>query len=382
MALDYYRPNLSGLSLCAEYLAQGLVSRGHSVTVLTHRHRPDLPLEEQHGGVRVIRAPVLAKIGKALLSPALAAAAWHEIPTADVVHLHAPMVSAIPLAVLARHRHVPLLVTYYCDLKAPPRILPRLVEIVARASQNFALDRADQIVTLTADYAAQTPALAQRAERVKAILPPIREPPQSRRSKSEAQARFGIYGNPVILFIGRFAEEKGLPHLLSALPAIRKRLSDVVLVLAGEKDNVPGETVGQRLAPLLSDPHCGITATGVVSTEEIADLFTLADVLVLPSTNSTEAFGLVQVEAMLHGVPVVASDLPGVRQPVRMTGMGEIAPVGDPAGLARQILRVLEEPERYRRPREEIRRIFSLDRTVAEYEDVYRAACAGKAQGL
>jgi glycosyltransferase involved in cell wall biosynthesis len=54
--------------------------------------------------------------------------------------------------------------------------------------------------------------------------------------------------------------------------------------------------------------------------------------------------------------------------------MGEIAPVGDAAGLARQILRVLESPDSYRRPKEEIRSKFSLDRTISEYEDVYRGA--------
>ena len=53
MALDYYRPNVSGLSLYAERLAHGLEERGHAVTVLTHRHRPDLPLEEREGGVRI-----------------------------------------------------------------------------------------------------------------------------------------------------------------------------------------------------------------------------------------------------------------------------------------------------------------------------------------
>ena len=67
MALDYYRPNVSGLSLYAESLARGLAARGHSITILTHRHRADLPREERDGGVRVLRAPVLA-------SKALAAA--------------------------------------------------------------------------------------------------------------------------------------------------------------------------------------------------------------------------------------------------------------------------------------------------------------------
>jgi glycosyltransferase involved in cell wall biosynthesis len=117
-----------------------------------------------------------------------------------------------------------------------------------------------------------------------------------------------------------------------------------------------------------------VVATGSVPPERIGDLFRIADLLVLPSINSTESFGLVQVEAMLEGVPVVASDLPGVRQPVRMTGMGEIAPIADAAGLARQIVRVLESPASYRRPREEIRSRFDMERTISEYEAVYREA--------
>src|SRR6185295_9463262 len=125
-----------------------------------------------------------------------------------------------------------------------------------------------------------------------------------------------ISGAPVLLFVGRFAAEKGLPHLLDALPAIRRRFPEATLVLAGEKERVPGEDVGARLAPLLSDPASGVVATGSLPAEHLADLFSAADVLVLPSTNSTESFGMVQVEAMLTGVPVVASDLPGVRQPV------------------------------------------------------------------
>ena len=113
--------------------------------------------------------------------------------------------------------------------------------------------------------------------------------------------------------------------------------------------------------------------------EEIGDLFEIADVLVLPSINATESFGLVQVEAMLRGVPAVASDLPGVRQPVRLTGMGEIAPIGDAEGLARAILQVLENPSRYRRSREEVRALFSADDTLAFYEATYAAARRGGA---
>lgn len=373
MALDYYRPNVSGLSLYVERLAAGLAARGHEVTVLTHQHQRDLPESEADGAVRVLRAPVLGRIGKALVSPALLARARRELARSDVLHLHAPLVPAVPLSLLAGERGVPTLVTYHCDLRLPPGVWNRAIEAIARASQNFALDRAARVITYTEDYARHTEALSERPESVRWILPPVPDPPTPGASADRARERYGIVGSPVILFLGRFAEEKGLPHLLTAFAEVRRRFPRAALVLAGEKDAVPGEAVGERLGPLLADSSSGIVATGLVPPEAVPELFSFTDVLVLPSTNSTESFGLVQVEAMLCGVPVVASDLPGVRQPVSLTGMGEIARVGDAADLARQLVRVLESPDVYRRDRATVRETFSLERTISDYELAYRA---------
>ncbi len=374
MALDYYRPYVSGLSMYVERLGRALTDRGHAITVLTHRHRADLPAEEEVQGLRIVRARVLARLGKALVSPALLMAAGRELKRADVLHLHVPLASAAPLAALAAASAVPVVVTYHCDLHTPPGVFQSLVESVARASQNFALDRASKVVTYTEDYARHTESLAERPERVTWILPPVPDPIPSALRPADAKRHFGVRGSPVLLFLGRFAEEKGLPVLLSAFEAVRKKYPEAALVLAGEKDAVPGETVGARLSPLLADPGSGLTATGLVPPDRVAELFSFADVLVLPSINSTESFGLCQVEAMLCGVPSVASNLPGVRQAVRMTGMGEIARVGNAGDLAGKILQVLASPERYRRPHADVRRAFSMDRTSSEYEGVYTAA--------
>ena len=216
--------------------------------------------------------------------------------------------------------------------------------MLARASQNFALERADRVVTYTEDYARNTQPLADRIEKVSWVLPPVPDPPRTGRSAAEVRARYGIRGRPVILFLGRFAEEKGLPVLLTAFAKVRRRLPEAVLLLAGARE-VAGETVWERVAPLVADPASGVLAPGIVPPAEIADLFAVSDVLALPSINATESFGMVQVEAMLSGVPVVASDLPGVRQPARLTGMGEIARIGDADDLARRLLEVLESPE-------------------------------------
>jgi glycosyltransferase involved in cell wall biosynthesis len=373
MAIDYYRPNVSGLTLYVEHLSEGLARRGHEVRVLTHRHLPELPARSVENGVTIVRAPVALQVGKALVAPAIVPLALSELARTDVLHLHAPAASAIPLAFLAGSLRVPIVITFHCDLQPPPSRGQGLIKVLARASQDFALDRAARVITYTEDYARHTPPLADRLEKVGWILPPVEDPPKTGRSVDEARVRYGIRGGPVLLFLGRFAEEKGLPLLLTAFSEIRRRHPSAVLLLAGAR-HVAGETVWERVEPLVRDPDSGVLAPGIVPPAEIADLFAVSDVLVLPSINSTESFGLVQVEAMLSGVPVVASNLPGVRQPARMTGMGEIAPIGDASGLAQAILRVLDAPEKYRRPAAEIRATFPFEGTLDGYEAVYRSA--------
>ncbi|MBL8047037.1 MAG: glycosyltransferase, partial [Anaerolineales bacterium] len=110
---------------------------------------------------------------------------------------------------------------------------------------------------------------------------------------------------------------------------------------------------------------------GTLNTEQMALFFSCCDVHVLPSINSTETFGLVQIEAALCGTPSVASALPGVRMPTQMTGMGLTTPPKDSAALAENILQVLDNREQYVRPRGPIAEIFSPNTTAAKYEELF-----------
>jgi glycosyltransferase involved in cell wall biosynthesis len=83
---------------------------------------------------------------------------------------------------------------------------------------------------------------------------------------------------------------------------------------------------------------------------------------------------------MLCGTPSIASDLPGVRQPPRMTGMGEVVPIGDADALADAILRVLQHPADYQRPRRLVEETFSLERTLNGYETLFETLVPGQAR--
>ena len=95
------------------------------------------------------------------------------------------------------------------------------------------------------------------------------------------------------------------------------------------------------------------------------------DVLVISSLNSTESFGLVQIEAMINGVPVVVSNLPGVRQPVKTFGMGKVVPIGDSSALAKAIIEILKNRKAFIQPADPIRERFVPDTVAQEYESLF-----------
>ena len=104
---------------------------------------------------------------------------------------------------------------------------------------------------------------------------------------------------------------------------------------------------------------------------QMAALYPNLDVLTVPSLNSTEAFGLVQIEAMINGVPSVPSALPGVRQPVLMHGMGKVSEIGNAESLADVILDILDQPEKYKGDIEAIKKAYDPDAIAQEYEKLF-----------
>lgn len=375
MVLTYYRPHTSGLTIYAERLARSLAQRGHQVTILTSRYERRLPTEEILDGVRVVRAPVLFRVSKGVIMPTFGLLAWKFVREADVLSLHLPQFDAAGVALRGRLFKKPTVLTYHCDLQLPPGVFNRLVNQVVHGMNWLAGRFAHRIVAYTQDFADHSPFLTRFPEKLCVIPPPVTLP-DAGPSGVAAFAKMHNPGGqrPVIGMAARLASEKGVGVLLEAFPRILERYPDARILFAGQYQNVLGEQAyAQRLDFLIRryEQSGQWKFLGVLNPLQMAAFYPNLDVLVVPSLNSTESFGLVQVEAMLNGVPCVASDLPGVRQPVRMTGMGEIAPVGDAAGLADALLQVLEQRPAYVRSREEIAALFAPEQTAAAYERLF-----------
>jgi glycosyltransferase involved in cell wall biosynthesis len=378
-ALTYYRPYYSGLTIYAERLARALVERGHHLTVLTSRYDSSLPAREDRDGVQIIRPHVLLHVSKGVLMPTMFYWAWVTIRKADVVHLHLPQLDAAYIALISRLMNKPVVLTYHCDLLLPSGLIHSIANLVSHLANKVSMQCANQVVVNTMDYAEESSFLRQYLKIIRAIPTPVEivTPTQADEQALKLKAKLEP-GQCVIGMVARLAAEKGVEYLVKAMPDILKNHPTARVLYVGQYQDVMGEEEYiNKLRPMIQVLGDRWTFLGILPAEELAAFYRQCDVTVLPSTNSTESFGIVQVESMAYGTPVVASDIPGVRQPVKLTGMGRVVPPADAHALAEGISEVLTHPEQYKGDVEVVKKYFSSQRIAEEYESVFQQVTKG-----
>jgi glycosyltransferase involved in cell wall biosynthesis len=370
--LTYYRPHVSGLTIYVERLARGLAGRGHGVTVLTSQFDPGLPREEVVDGVRVVRVPVMARVSKGVLMPSIGFHATRLVAKHDVSSLHLPNFDAAGIALRGRLFGRPVIATYHCDLQLPAGLLNRMVGLVAEMMNRITMHAADRVLTYTEDYRGHSPLLHRNRHKVDVIAPPVEMRPPEPDAVREFQRRHRISDGPLIGMACRFAAEKGIEHMVAAIEIMVERYPNVQLLLAGPYRDVLGEkSYFERLQPRIERLGKHWRFLGLLGQDELPEFYGSLDALVVASTNRTESFGLVQVEALLCNCPVVAPNIPGVRQVVLTTGMGAVVPAGDGRAIADALSRLLVEGPPQRLNPAEIRSRFSVDRCAAGYEALF-----------
>lgn len=374
IALTYYLPHYSGLTIYAGRVARALAARGHEVTILTSQYDPKLPLHEFHDGVEVFRLKVWLRISKGVVMPSIAFRAWQLIRNSDIVQLHVPQLDAAPIALLGQLLGKPVILTYHCDLRLPEGAIHRMANIASNFANHITAHSANTIIHNTRDYAKHSPFLSRYMDKMVPIYPPIETRPITNDDIQAFINKFDIQENDrVIGMAARFASEKGVEYLARALPAVLEVHPKARVLFVGPYQKVIGEEdYAKRLMPLLEKLNDHWSFLGVLSPTEMSVFFHISQVTVLPSINSTESYGMVQVESMDCGTPVVSVDLPGVRIPVRDTGMGLIVPPKDSESISRAIIEILNRKgEKLGNPQALIER-SSPEHVAALYEDLYK----------
>ena len=372
IALTYYRPHVSGLTIYVERLARALVARGHQVTVLTSQYDRSLPLRQDDQGVDVIRVPVMLRISKGVVMPTIGLVAWQLVPRHDVFSIHLPQLDAAGFALRGRLLGKPVVVTYHSDLLLPPSLVNWVAGTAIDVNNHLVARLADKLVAYTDDFARHSPFLSRYLDKVDVIPPPVEIPESTDEAVRVFKVKHNLVGRgPFIGIAARLAAEKGVEYLLEALGSITEKYPGVMVLHAGPREAIGERAYLQKIMPLLEQHRDRYLWVGNLNAEQLAAFFRCCDVHVVASINSTETFGLVQVEAALCGTPSVASALPGVRMPTRMTGMGLTFPPRDVNALTEAICEVLANRQKYLRPRGPIAEQFSPVTTAARYEELF-----------
>ena len=347
-----FYPYIGGVETVVYHLSRKQVKAGHEVTVVCADESKGGPGDVE--GVKVVRLPYPFKIANTNVTPGLMAALEHL--DCDVIHTHLPCPwSADISAMWARRRKKPLFLGYYND------IVGRGVnDLVARAYNGFMLDRllgsCERIFVAHSRYLDYSPYL--KRWRVKVRVLPFGVDTERFMPVSIPSGRAPVIS--ILTKLDQYHRYKGLDVLFEALSGCA---ADFKLQVAGE-----GELRGHYEA-LAKGKGLGGKAVfhGAIKEEKLAEFYAGTDIFVLPSTSaSQEGFGLVALEAMACGRPVVVSEIAGVADDVSRSGAGIVVRPGD-GGSLREALEALLSDVRMReemgvRARKLVEESFSWDR--------------------
>ena len=328
----YYHPHRGGMETALREMAEGLLAQGAAVSVLVAGGGRGTPEALDGGRGRLVRAWTPAVVNSQPLTPTLVPLLRRELARfrPDLVHLHLPN----PLAALAwraaaggRRGLPPLAVWHHADITRQ-----RWGRLVAGPLQEGCLARAAGIAVSSEAHRRGSRELAGHRGKV-AVVPFGLDPAPWR--------ELAATGTGPFLFIGRLVRYKGLPVLLEALrevPAARLTVVGTGPLEADLARQAQRLGVGDR-----------VEWVGDRAPHELRRHLAAARALVLPSLDTSETFGLVQLEAMAAGVPVIASDLPtGVREVADAGASHLLVRPGDPRELAAALRTLLEDPARAR----------------------------------
>ncbi len=359
---DYYPPVVGGVERTLSRLARGAVRAGHDVTVLCSAHGARQDRDEVVDGVRVIRCAEWARVASTPICPGMPSRLAGL--RADVVHLQFPSPPG-EVSYLLAGRGIPMVISYHCDITRQAAVLPLYRPVI-----DALLARAAVVMTSSPQLAANSPFLQRYRQKCKVVTHGIDLEPFDGLGRLDGEAvvlraRYG--GGPLVLFVGRFRHYKGLPVLLRAMPRVEGTL---VLVGGGAEE--------RALRRLHAELRLGdrVHFAGSLDEHGLLAHYRAADVFVLPSVRTTEAFGLVLIEALASRLPVVTTELGTGTSFINQQGeTGLVVPPGDPDALAQALNSLLGDPALRRRLGEAGQRrahaMFSTQKMVAGTLAVY-----------
>ncbi len=363
----YFFPYISGLALYPYRLFLTL-SQKNNITVLTFLHNTKLPRYEKVKHLTIKRMTYWFKISKGYFSIASLFTFFKECLNNEVVILNLPNVEGLSLAFMAFCLRKKIITIYHCNIRING-VFGFVLQHIVNLTTYVQLLLSTNILSHD-DYARNTLPSYFHHKLIHTF--PMRDQtldPDKKNLKTLSQEK---NNNIWIGFAGRIASEKGIEYLIEAIYRLYQYNSKVRLIIFGPH---PNKTAGEKEYYQFIMNKIKIYSLPVkhyydLEPSQFYALIKTLDVLVTPSVNETEAFGLTQVEAMTLGVPVVATDLFGVRTPIQKTGMGILVKPKHVKQIETAILTILKNKAKYTNEKLIQKAILEFDpiRTVKTFE--------------
>jgi glycosyltransferase involved in cell wall biosynthesis len=361
----FYAPITGGMETVVLELVQGMTRLGLKVDVLCSGSERLTRHERSAQGISITRAGTWGTFLSTSMAPALVTQAMRLLPHYDLVHVHMPDPMAA-LALWAARPRAKLVVHWHSDV-----VRQRRAMYLYRPLQEWLLNRADAIIATSLDYANSSPALRFRKD--KTIIIPIgisdnRETEQPELVR-RIQERFG--GREIVLSLGRMTYYKGFNALIDAAALLPK---SCVIVVGGDGDLLARHQADVRRRAL-GDRICFV---GRIPENELSSYFAASSMFCLASTHRAEAYGVVLLEAMAMGKPVITTRVVGsgmswINQD-EVTGLS--VPILDAGAISRAVNRISSDRAWAARlgsaARERFERYLTADTMVHETVALYR----------
>jgi phosphatidyl-myo-inositol alpha-mannosyltransferase len=345
-----------GVQVHIRGLAEALSSKGHDVAIVTPSSRPTAEPD-----VLVVGRPVRIPYGGKVAPICASRASWRRVREAlrvfepDVVHVHEPF-SPSTAMFAALSSPVPVAATFHAFHDRS-----RLLEIAAPVLRRVAR-------RIDGPIAVSEAAAGFVADIVPGDVDVIGNGVDVGRFAGRSDRPAGIPEGRIMLWASRLDPQKGFRIAVRAFERLASRFDDLSFVVVGAGADAEAVDAVPR------DVRDRIVMVGAVANRDLHPYHGIADVYVAPATGH-ESFGVILVEALAAGVPVVAADIPGYREVIRDDVDGLLVPPGDDRALAEGVARVLDDPalaERLAQAGRARAHAFSWDSVTPRIEAVYR----------
>lgn len=294
----YYFPHSGGIERVTSTLAKGALTFGHETKVVCFG-KVKQTVRAQVEGVEVIRCPILFTFFSQAVGTSYLLESFRASRKSDLVHLHYPNLLAV-FVILFLSKRIPVIVHWHSDI-----VDKGLIGKITIPITHILLRRASCIIATSSIYANSSLALRRYIDKVSVI--PIGIPDLSStlfKSEKVNSLKETIQDRSVILSIGRLVPYKGFDVLIEASKFL---VSNTIVVIVG--DGPLSKQFSRYVKENASDVK--VVLTGSLTDSELRYLFKCAKLYCLASNSRAEAFGVVLLEAMTFGLPIVATEIPG-----------------------------------------------------------------------